>query len=425
MRIVIATDLYYPQTNGVAVFAKNLAEGLAKKGHRVMVVCPSFKGRKHIVQKQNLRIVHLTSARFPFYPDQIKPVPEKSKFLYRHGLWFAVNANHQVKKALDWFQPDVIHIQTNEPIALAARSYAESRNVPLVTTGHTYPDQITDHLALLKPIKKQADAVVRAFLVSFMKHAEYNTMPTQIAIDNLINSGKGKEKRFFPIEAISNGIDLSAFKPGKASNAIYKKYKIPDNKKLVLHVGRIDPDKSIDNVIDAFYEVLVKVPEAVLLIVGDGTSKTELTKRVHSLGIEKSVLFLGRILQPDLSEIYKTADVFVTASEIETQGIVLLEAAAIGLPIVAVDKNAVPDVVEDGKNGFLAKPGGDIYGLAKGMIRILSNDALASKFSKYSLEVAKKHDLSNTITKFIEIYEEAIRLKGFRKKRNWFFRRRI
>ena len=376
MKIVIASDIYYPMTNGVAVFAHNLAQQLAKKGHRVMVICPSFKGKKHITQQGKLRTVYLTSARFPFYPDQIEPVPEK-KLLYRHGIWFAINAGRQVKKALDWFKPDIIHIQTNEPIAIAARHYALSKNIPFVTTGHTFPDQVTDQFELLKPIKKPADAILKRFLVSFMKISEYTTMPTELAIQEL--------------------------------------YKIPKNKKIALHVGRIDGDKSVDRVIDAFERVLRKRDDIMLLIVGDGIARADLEEMTRALGIEKSVRFLGRVLPPDLNEIYKLADVFVTASEIETQGVVLIEAAATGLPLVAVDAGAVAAIVVDGKNGFLCKPGGDIKGLAKGLETIFGDAVIARRFSAESLELSKQHDLSRTVKRFLEIYQEAIRIKELKK----------
>ena len=413
MKIAITSDIYYPMTNGVAVFAHNLAQDLAKQGHRVMVICPSFNGKKHITQQGKLRTVYLTSMRMPLYPDQINPVPEK-KILYRHGIWFAVNAGHQVKKALDWFKPDVIHIQTNEPIALASKHYALSNNIPLVTTGHTLPDTITEQFRVLKPIKKPVDAVVRKFLVSFMKNSEYTTMPTELAIHDVTPE---PSKRFkVQVEAISNGVDLSNFKPGRAKDAIYKKYRIPKDKKIILHVGRLDGDKSVNRVIDAFERVLQKRDDIALLIVGDGIVKSELEELARALGIEKNVKFLGRVLPPDLNEIYKTANVFVTASEIETQGVVLIEAAATGLPLVAVNAGAVSDIVINDKNGYLCKPGGDVDGIALSLEKILSDKALAQRFSAESLELAKQHDLSRTVARFLEIYQEAIRIKDLTTK---------
>lgn len=428
MRIAITSDLYYPMTNGVAVFAHNLARGLAKRGHEVLVICPSFNGKKHRTKQDGVTTVYLRSVRFPFYPDQINEVPDGKEFLglplprlaYRHGLWITVEPYPAVKKVLDKFQPDVIHNQTAEMVAIAVRRYAKKNDVPLVSTGHAYPDNITSQLRLLKPIKKPLDVVLRAYMASFLKHSEYATMPTEMAIDDLVPK---KRKRFnVTVEPLSNGVDLSKFGPKKAPAKIYKKYHLPKDKPIVLYVGRVDPEKSIGNVVTAFAGVLEKVPEAVLAIVGDGTDRRHLQDLAEVLGIEKSVKFLGRIMPPDVMEIYRTASLFVTASETETQGIVLIEAAATGLPIVAVDAGAVRELCQNRKNGILCYPG-DVNAISQAVVKLLRHDDLREKYGKYSLEVAKKHDLNHTLKRFEEIYEEAIVLKGRKVPRKKWWRR--
>ena len=158
MRIAITSDLYYPMTNGVAVFAHNLAKGLAKQGHEVMVICPSFTGKRHRTKKDGVTTVYLRSIRFPFYPDQINDVPENKKILsvklprlaYRHGLWITVDPYPELKKALNKFHPDVIHNQTAEMIAIAAMRYVKKYDIPLVSTGHAYPDNLTSQVKLLQ-----------------------------------------------------------------------------------------------------------------------------------------------------------------------------------------------------------------------------------------------------------------------------------
>lgn len=417
MRIAITSDIYYPMTNGVAVFAHNLALGLAKNGHKVMVICPSFTGKKHRVTKDGVTTVYLKSLRFPFYPDQINKVPETKKVLgvklpkivYKHGIWYAPYPYPEVKKALKKFKPDVIHNQTAETIALAVTTYAHKYNVPLVATGHAYPDNITGQFKALKPIKKPVDAVLRSYMASFLKHSEYATMPTEMAINDLVPKNRKHFK--VTVEALSNGVDLSAFAPGVASDAIYKKYNIPKNRPIVLYVGRVDPEKSISNVVNAFAKVLKEVPKALMVVVGDGTDKQHLMELAHELEISDSVLFLGKVMPPELMEVYKVGTLFATASETETQGIVLIEAAATGLPIVAVDAGAVKEVCQNNINGALCKPG-DINAIARGMKKILTDKKVQAEYSKNSLEIVKKHDLKNTLKRFEEIYTEAIRIKN-------------
>lgn len=417
MKIAIVSAVYYPMINGVATFAHNLATGLAKKGNEVVVLCPSFTGKKHVEKDGNLTVHYLKSIRLPFYPDQINEVPDKKKVLgkemprvfYRRGLWVSPTPHREIAKILKKFNPDVIHSQTSDPIGLAASLYARDKNVPFVTTGHTYPDTITGQLKALKWIKKPLDLALTNYLVDYQRHSDFATMPTEMAIEDLIL----KRRREFkvPFEALSNGVDLSTFKPGKAKLEIYNKYKIPTDRPIALYVGRVDPEKTISRVVEAFAQVLEKIPEAMLFIVGDGIDKSYLEDLVKSMEMQDSVKFLGKVLPPELYEIYKVGDLFVTASEIETQGIVLIEAAATGLPIVAVDKGAVRDICHDKENGKLCKAGGDIDGIAEGMIEILSDEDLRRKYSKKSLELSKKHDLNHTLERFEEIYFQAMEKK--------------
>lgn len=415
MKIAICSDTYYPMTNGVAVFTTNLAKGLRRRGHDVIVISPSFTGKKHRYTDKETGVtnIFLSSKRFPLYPDQIHKIPEKKQVLgvkmprlaYKNGLWLSTHPYREIKKALNSFQPDIIHLQTAGTIGLGVMSYVRKTGTPLVSTGHSYPDNFTSQFKLLKPIKRPVDSVVRHYLNSFLKNAEYATMPTEIAIEELLPENR---KRFkVPVEALSNGVDLSSFKPGKVPKAIYEKYHLEPSRPRVLYIGRVDPEKSIGIVLDAFSQVIQKIPTAELVIIGDGADKSRLEKVASSLNLLGNVRFLGRVLPPELYELYRAGQVFATASETETQGIVLIEAAATGLPLVAVDAGAVKEICQNNKNGFLCQPG-DSSAIAKGLIKILSDSDLQKKMSSSSLEIAKTHDLNHTLKRFEEIYQQVI-----------------
>ena len=403
MKIVIATAVYYPMINGVAVFSHSLAAGLADRGHEVMVLCPSQTGRNHTSIIDDVETVYLRSIQAKIYPDQIHQVPKKRRLFYRHGFRVSVFPQHEIRKALDKFKPDVVHVQVSDPIGLSVVSYARKKGIPVVTTEHNQPDVITDPLHMPKIVKKPVDALLAAYFVNRQSKSDFVTMPTKQAIDNLILS-RGKEFNV-PVAAVSNGVDLTNFRPGKASDKIYKKYNIPTNRPVVLYVGRVDPEKKVGLVIDAFKKAREKAPEALLVVVGDGVDKTRLEKKAKEEGINENVLFLGRVLPPDLYELYKIGDVFATASEIETQGIVLIEAAAVGLPLIAVNKGAVSEVCITDKNGYLCQPG-DISEISDAMVKILSDDKLREKFSQNSIKIASEHDFEKTLDKFINIYKK-------------------
>ena len=413
MKIVIASDIYYPMTNGVAVFSRNLAMGLVKRGHEVMVICPSFNGKYHVDYDNGVKTVHLTSAKFPFYPDQINEVPERKEFLgmsmprlaYKNGIWWSTKPYSEIKKVLKKFKPDVIHLQTAETIAIAIMRYVRKNDVPLVTTGHAYPDNVTGQFKFLKPVKKPVDAAVRTYMASFLKHSEYATMPTEMAIGDLVPKNR---KRFkVSVEALSNGVDLTEYKPGEPRIDIVRKYRIDLKIPRIIYVGRVDPEKSIDKVIEAFGLAVKRLPKVELLIVGDGIAKPELEKIVKEKGLDERVRFLGRVMPPDLYEIYRTGTVFATASKTETQGIVLIEAAATGLPLIAVDAGAVRELCQDKKNGILCEPD-NIKQIANAMVTILTDKITREQYSIGSLEIAKKHDINHTLLRFEEIYQIAI-----------------
>lgn len=419
MKVAITSDTYYPMTNGVAVFTHNLAVGLAKRGNEVIVLVPSFRKRKYKVTKDGVTIYYLSSKRFPFYPDQIHKVPERKKFLgiklprlgYKNGMWMAINPWSEMEKILNIFQPDVIHLQTVGMTGVGAVHYARKHDIPLVSTGHSYPDNYTSQFKVLKPFKKSADAAVRAYMNSFMKKSAYATMPTELAIADLIPKNRKKFK--VPVEALSNGIDLSEFCPGKPNLGVLEKYKIDLRKPRVLYIGRVDPEKSISIIVEAFSMVLSKIPEAEMLIVGDGIDRANLERMVDSKNLKENVRFLGKIMLPELIDVYRTGTLFATASETETQGIVLIEAAAVGLPLIAVNAGAVGELCQNKKNGILCKPG-DIEGIARAMETILLDKKIQKIYSKGSLEIAKNHDINHTLSRFEEIYKKAIELKSNR-----------
>ena len=413
MKIVIATAVYYPMINGVAVFSHNLAIGLTKRGNEVMVICPSQTGRNYTRMIDGIKMVYLKSVSAKVYPDQIHAVPAKKKVFgvewphlwYRHGFRVSIFPQREVRKALDEFQPDVVHIQVSDPIGLSVAGYARKHGIPIVTTEHNQPEVITEPLHVPGLMKKPVDAALTAYFVNRQSKSDFVTMPTTQAIDNLIWS-RGKDFAV-PVAAVSNGVDLSNFRPGKAPDELYEKYKLNKNYKTLLSLGRVDPEKNVGLVIDAFIKVKRQLSGVQLVIVGDGVDKARLEKKVAKYD---DIHFLGRIVPPELYKVYQLGDVFVTASEIETQGIVLIEAAACGLPIIAVDKGAVKEVCITGENGYLCRPG-DINEISEAMVKILTNDKKYKEFSRNTLAIAAEHNFEKTLDKFINIYNKVIENK--------------
>ena len=408
MKIAIATPVYYPMINGVAMFSYNLASGLAARGHEVLVLTPSHDKYRHMEVINGVEVAYLSSTDVKVYPDQIHEVPKK-KLFYRHGLKASIFPGGQIKRTLDIFRPDVVHVQGSDPIGVSVVTYARRNRIPVVTTEHNQPEVLTESLKIPGMMRNPVNNMLSSYFVKRQSKSDYVTMPTKLAIKKLI----GDTDLGVPVEAVSNGVDLTAFKPGKPADYIYKKYDIFKGVPIALYVGRVDPEKKVGMVLRAFADFLYrcksnkldKMSKSLFVVVGDRVDKQRLVAEAEAIGVSQSVRFLGRVTGPDLAEIYRLGDVFATGSEIETQGIVLVEAAASGLPLVAVDAGAVAEICVDHKNGYLVKPG-DVASMSIAIDRILTDKDLREKMSAESVKIANEHSLDKTIDKFLEIYQK-------------------
>jgi len=387
MKILIASDLHWPTINGVSTFTRNLAHGLADRGHEVIVIAPSQTG-KHYTEKDQNHIVHRTvSVPFPFYQN------------FRVCLY----PGREVKKIIYDFKPDIIHIQMMLTIGQAVMKYGNRLGIPVVTTNHAMPENLMDNLKLLAPLARPINYMLEAYGARFHSKADYVTLPTQSAIDMYTVN----ERISVPMKAVSNGIDLSKFKPGKASSSTYKKFKLPRDKQILTYIGRVDAEKHLSVLLEAFSQIRKSGRDIHLLIVGDGTDRANLEAIVKKNHLTKSVTFTGRVSDQDLLDLHQVASVFCMPSPAELQSIATLEALACGKPVVAVDAGALKELCQDGVNGFLVKKDEPIE-MSKAIIKILDNSELRDRFSAKSLQIAKTHDITTTLETFEEIYDSLI-----------------
>jgi glycosyltransferase involved in cell wall biosynthesis len=293
-----------------------------------------------------------------------------------------------------------------------ALNYAKRTRIPVTLTTHQLPWFVASYLPRL--LRSIAETTLWAFArISLKKYTSVIT-PTQ-TIATIIEEQTGLKPT-----VISYGLDMQTFHPPLASDlgtASRQKLNLPPNIPLLLHVGRLDSDKSVDNVIRAAAPA-VRESEAHLVVVGDGSQKNRLIRLCRELGIEKKVHFTGFISPSDLPEIYRMADVFVTASEIETQGIVLLEAAASGLPIVAVDATCISEVVHDQFNGFLVKPG-NINAFSEALICLINSPNRSCKMGLNGRMLVGEHSIQNTWTLHEKLYHKVIK-RPVTKTYEWF-----
>jgi len=387
MKILIASDLHYPTINGVATFSRNLAKGLAAKGHEVLVIAPSQVGKRYKEVDGNHVIVRTDSVPFPFYQN------------FRISL----SPGREIKKIIQDFDPDVIHIQMLLGIGQAAMKYGNKFGIPIVSTNHAMPENLMDNLRLLAPVSRPINYMLKSYGARFHSKADYITMPTQSAIE-MFDVGKITT----PMAPVSNGIDLSRFTPGEAPADVYERFSIPTDQPIISYVGRLDAEKHLPVLMRAFIRVKSVMPHVHLVIVGDGTERPILQAMAHDLGVSRDVTLTGRVSDEDLVSLHKVGTVFCMPSPAELQSIATLEAMASGQPIVAVDAGALGELCQHERNGYLTEQDDDEM-IAQGILAILEDPSLRDEMSKESLAIAQTHDLETTLARFEQIYTDLIK----------------
>lgn len=391
MKILIASDLHWPTLNGVATFSRNLAQGLAARGHEVLVIAPSQIGKKHTEIDENYTIKRTQSMSFAFY----------QKFR------ISLTPQTEVKNIIDEFRPDVVHIQMLLGIGFATMAYARKQHIPIVSTSHAIPENLMDNITTISAIATPINYALSDYGRRFHSKADVITSPTASALRMF---GKHGEKITKPIEIISNGIDLKRFTPGEAPKALYRRYNIPLDKPLVTYIGRLDAEKHLGVLLKAFALVREK-HDAHLVIVGGGTELENLISLSHELDITSNITFTGKVSDKDLTLLHRIGRMYCISSPAELQSIATLEAMASGQPIVAVDAGALAELCHDGENGYLF-PLDDFEAMAEGIDKILSDEKMRAKFSEESLAIAGTHDLDHTLDQFEAIYRRVIKEKA-------------
>jgi len=390
MKIAIFTDTFFPKFNGVVTATTNLAKGLADKGHKVYIVATKFNTKEEFSYK-NIEVI-----RMPAIPSLLSP---EFKLTSLYSL--------KLMKYLRKKDVDIIHFSTPLSLGLEAILIAKKLNKPLVGTFHTF----SADKEFLEGIHLDFKLIIK-FMQKFMwglNKFYYNkcdliTCPAKTTKEELIANGLYKN-----IKVISNGIDFKIFNNSKWKEV---KNKYNKNGRILLFVGRVAPEKNIFYLLNSFSEVLKKIPNTKLIIVGDGPSMKETKKRIEELRIKKNVILTGKIAYEKLvtSSIFKACDLFVTASVTENQPMTVLEAQINGLPCVGINIRGMKDLVQNGYNGYLTEEKNPDE-FSNRIIELLSNDKLRNRMKKNTLKAVKVNDMPKVIEIWEDTYKKLIETK--------------
>jgi len=375
--------------SGAALVVEKLAKSMAERGHQVLVIAASDKNYPYTSYQENLTILRLKSFHNPLRVNQ--------RFLFYPRL--------KTLQALNWFFPNIIH--THEPLLLSqlGLKYAASTHIPILLTLHQTPGFAASYLPNIIGVRSLSESILWVHARRIHRRLTAVITPSR-TVSDLVTRMTGIQPT-----TISNGISLETFHPPLSSGehiTLRKKLHLPPHVPVILHVGRLDIDKNVEGVIQAAAQAL-RQTDAHLLIVGDGSQKYKLIELCKRLKIADRVHFPGYLtLQEGLPEVYRLASLFVTASEIEVQSLVLLEAIASGLPIVAVRATFVPEIVHEGVNGFLVESG-NTNGLANAISTLLKNSKQRREMGKISRMLAETHDVHISLDLHEQLYSDFVK----------------
>lgn len=387
MKIGFFTDGYLPQKNGVATSVLEYAEGLRKKGHTVTIIAPKYPGYK---DKRN-NVIRLTSVNY-----------KKSV-----GVRVAVYLPEKAFRDLLRLDFDVIHGHGDGPITMLGWIIAKRKNIPYILSHHTFWNRYTHYLPVGRMLIRPR--VVEKFTQIFANSCSAIISPSYVSKKELKNYGISK-----PITVIHHGLDLKKYIKGD-TKFLRKKLKIKEKDKILLYVGRLGKEKSVDTLLYAFEKVQKKLPHTALVLIGEGQQKEYLQKLATKLDISENTYFLGEIDYKKIPSVFYSADVFVFASKTETLGKVVLEAMAAGLPTVTLNVAPFKELIRNKQEGILVSATPTSF--ARQIVTLLSDDNLRTTIGQNAKLRAQEFSLENAVQKIEDIYTKEIELYQLRKKR--------
>jgi 1,2-diacylglycerol 3-alpha-glucosyltransferase len=378
MKIAMFTNTYLPHVGGVAKSVETLSTECRKLGHEVKIVAPEFDGSEH--------------------DDDVLRVPAIRNF---NGSNFSVRVPMPalIRNFMDEFRPDVIH--SHHPFLLGDAALREGwkMEVPVIFTHHTLYEEYTHYVPL------DSEALKRAVIQLATEYCNLCTRviaPSESVETLLIERGVTR-----PILVQPTGIDTGFFASGDGA-AFRRELGIAENAEVIGHVGRLAMEKNLGFLCEAVKSCLAQKPSAIFLLVGSGDAEPEIQRILNDEIAAGKVLLAGARSGKDLADAYAAMDVFAFASQSETQGLVLAEAMATGIPVVALDGPGVREIAVNDHNGILLDGGASTAGFAGALARLLEDREFHQRCRSAAKDTAQSFDQRRCAVRMIECYEDAI-----------------
>ncbi|RST73645.1 N-acetyl-alpha-D-glucosaminyl L-malate synthase BshA [Siminovitchia acidinfaciens] len=367
----------YPTVGGSGVVATELGKHLAEKGHKIHFISSNIPFRLNLWHP-NIFFHQVTVNQYSLFqypPYDIALASKMAEVIKREKL-------------------DILHVHYAIPHAVCAilAKQMAGTDVEVVTTLHGTDISVLGYDSTLAEAIKFG--IEKSDCVTAVSHALAEQTKELVAPEKLI-------------EVIHNFIDGRIYQKVNI-DGLKEGYDIANDEKVIIHVSNFRKVKRVRDVVTAFSKIASKV-KAKLLLVGDGPEMTEICDLVEDLSLSEKVLFLGR--QDHLEELYSMSDLMLLLSEKESFGLVALEAMACGVPCIGTRVGGIPEVIEDGYNGFLCELG-DTDDIAEKALILLQNEELLERFSQQALSVpGERFEADMIVSKYEDLYETLLASK--------------
>ncbi len=378
MKILFISDVYFPRVNGVSTSIETFRHELHKLGHTVHLVAPEYA----LPSEDESGILRIPSKRVPFDPED------------RLMIYKAVMA-HLPKFRSERY--DIIHIQTPFVAHYLGIKLSGMLGIPCVETYHTFFEEYLYHYVPLVP-----KSMMRKIAQRFSRHQGNSLDGMVVPSHPMLHVLKRYGVRT-PIEVIPTGIEPDRFVEGDRV-AFRERYGIAQTRPVLLFVGRVAFEKNIGFLFNVLLEVRQHIPNALFLIAGEGPAQKSLKHDVGAMGLQENVLFIGYLdRHTELNSCYRSADLFIFASRTETQGLVLLEAMAQGIPVVSTAELGTRDVLQEGLGVLIASE--TVEDFSEKILRLLRDDNARKELGSAGREYAHLWSATKQAERMLEFYE--------------------
>lgn len=347
MRILMISDVYFPRVNGVSTSIQTFRRELHALGHTVTLIVPAY-GVAHDGDDED--IIRIPSRQVLFDPED--------RLMHRSAI---IDLLPQLKTG----GYDLVHIQTPFVAHYLGRRLAQELQVPVVESYHTFFEEYLFHYIPFLP-RPWLRAAARRFSRWQCNSVDGVVVPSSAMLEVLRAYGVRSEAAIIP-----TGIELDEFRHGDGA-AFRQRHGIPAGRPVLTFVGRVAFEKNIDFLLRMLVRVRQEIPDVLLVIAGQGPAVTHLHTLAARLALQDNVMFIGYLSRGgELQDCYAAGDIFVFASRTETQGLVLLESMALGVPVVSTAVMGTRDVLHAGEGAVIAAE--DEAGFAGAVATLLRN----------------------------------------------------